>query len=67
MIDLYKKTVKLIATNKFEVEMLVAKDDSYYIRYHKLFLDNSEFSERITDFKTASYLFDLKVQELEGQ
>ncbi len=59
------RIIKGFSTQKFEVELLQDIDGRYYIRY--MTHNNEKFSEFITDFGTASYLFDLKIQELEGQ
>lgn len=59
-------TVKMIGTKFFEVELFVMPDSSYCIRYHRNVMKSHDYSENIPDFKTAAILFDLKVQEMEG-
>ena len=56
--------VKGYFTHKFEVEMQQDENGRYRIRYFKL--GEEQYSEWITDYGTASYMFDLKLQELEG-
>jgi ABC-type iron transport system FetAB ATPase subunit len=58
-------TIKSLYTRTFEVEMLQDMYGRYQIRFKKL--DREKFSEWISDFSTASYMFDLKIKELEGQ
>lgn len=60
------KTIKAIHTKRYEVE-LVQLDNAYYIAHNTSVLNEPKFSENITDYNTASFLFDLKVEELEGQ
>lgn len=57
-------TVKSYLTGKFEVELLQDQYGRYRIRYQQHGED--QYSEWITDFITASMLFDIKLQELEG-
>lgn len=58
--------VKMIGTKRFEVELYLMPNNEYCIRYENKVLQFSDFSESIQDFKTASILFDLKIQDLEG-
>ncbi len=58
------KTIKAYYMIRFEVELFQYPDGAYCIRYKTN--DEDQYSERITDFGTASYMFDLKVHDLEG-
>lgn len=58
-------TVKSIETDKYRVTMHKTDYDEYFIFYANG--EGPNFSENIKDFPTASFLFDLKVRELEGQ
>lgn len=58
-------TVKSLLTNRFEIELIQDRNGRYCIRYTNR--GEEKYSEWITDFLTASYLFDAKLQELEGQ
>lgn len=49
---------------RYEVELFQTEDGSYCVRYRVHGED--KFSERITDYSTASYIFDLKHHDLEG-
>lgn len=57
-------TIKSIITNRFEVELFQYDDGAYCIRYRTN--KDDMYSERITDFGMASFMFDLKVHDLEG-
>ncbi len=59
-----RKTVKSFYTKMFEVEMIMDENGRYRIRYWTPMAENH--SEWITDYGTASYMFDLKIAELEG-
>lgn len=56
--------IKSIITKRFEVELFQYDDGAYCIRYK--ISDEDKYSERITDYGTASFMFDLKVADLEG-
>lgn len=58
------KTLKLVGTKNFTVE-LVELDSGMYCVRHEVD-EKMHFSEKITDYNIASYMFDLKLQELEG-
>ena len=60
------KTVKMIGTRLFEVVLIQQDSGIYIIQYHRKSDSGFDYSEDIQDFKTASFLFDLKVQEMEG-
>jgi len=56
--------IKSIITTRFEVELFQHPDGAYCIRYRVR--DEDSYSERITDYGMASFMFDLKVADLEG-
>lgn len=58
------KKIKSIATTKFEIELFEEKHH-YLVVYTKQGHKPVK-SERLTDLKNASYLFDLKLISLEG-
>jgi len=57
--------VKEICTNRFEVT-LTQINDKYMIEFVNTRTDARDSSELIADYHMASYLFDLKVDELTG-
>ena len=59
------KTVKMIATVRYSVELLENTAGMYVIAYANL--NVARTSEPIKDLNTALYLFQLKQDELEGQ
>lgn len=61
------KTIKLIDTFRYKVELARLQDDSYIINYRSKIVGLENKSETIKDYNIASFLFDLKVEELEGQ
>lgn len=62
---LNSKTIKAYYMQRFEVELLQYDDGAYCIRY-RVNDNDDEFSERITDYHSAAYMFDIKVRDLEG-
>lgn len=58
------KTVKSFITKKFEVSLVQDYNGRYKITYKTGKTSNE--SEWITDFGTASFMFDLKIKDLEG-
>ncbi len=63
---LHAKVIKCIGTKRFEVELFQLESGFYCIKHDNKKEGKVAFSETINDFKTASFMFDLKVQELEG-
>lgn len=57
-------TVKSILTPYFELSMVQDNNGRYCVIY--TINQKSVQSEWITDYNTASYIFDIKMQELEG-
>ena len=64
MVVAYPKLVKMLGNKHFCVEMFELENGHYFIRTESG--NEAELSESIEDFNTASFLFDLRVQELEG-
>lgn len=56
-------TLKAVLTNRFEVTL--SEQDSLYYIHRETQLD-STISEGFTDYNYASYVFNLTVEELEG-
>jgi hypothetical protein len=61
------KTIKAIYMKRFSVELSETSSGKYVILYRNSFTEGVNYSEIISDYNTASYLFDLKVQDLDGQ
>lgn len=59
--------IKAIITNRYSVELFETPCNLYGIKYTNFSTERNEYSELTLDYKMASYLFDLKVDELEGQ
>lgn len=59
-----QRTIKSYMTKTYEVELFQDEYGRYCVRYEVG--GHNEYSEWITDFGTASYIFDLKIQDLEG-
>lgn len=60
----HRMIVKAFHTKMFEVELVQDRYNRYCIRWKTSVKD--EQSEWINDFSTASYMFDLKIRDLEG-
>ncbi len=60
----HRMVIKAYHTQMFEVELLQDRYGRYCIRYKTPVKD--EQSEWITDFSLASFMFDLKIKDLEG-
>lgn len=61
--------IKAVKTNRYEVELIEEQDyhkASYFIQYR--FADDEDFkrSELIKEFDMANYMYETKLQELEG-
>jgi hypothetical protein len=59
------KKIKAIETKNFTVE-LHETSDKYLIKYENHSYGGAHYSELLNDYAMATYLFDLKVSELEG-
>ena len=58
--------IKSVATNRYEVELKQDQDEMYYICYGNVAGPLNKKSELIEDYKIADILFELKLQEYEG-
>lgn len=59
------KTVKLIGTKRYEIELLETKYGWYYIKY-EIRGNKVNFISPLYDFNIASSIFNEKYDELEG-
>jgi hypothetical protein len=59
------KTIKAYNTKRFKVELYETTGNSYIIKYENTYSE-AQYSEVLNDYNMASYLFDLKIDELEG-
>ena len=57
-------TIKSVGNNHFTLELVELDSGMYCVRFEAN--EKMHFSEKILDYNTASYMFDLKLQELEG-
>lgn len=60
------KVIKAIFTKYYGIELLADQDDLYFIKYEGSGLDGEQKSEPIRDLNLALRLFDLKLQEIQG-
>lgn len=60
------KTIKSIDTFRYKVDLIETINDTYIIKHESKVYGLPSKSEEIHNFKTASFLFDVKVDELEG-
>lgn len=56
--------IKEVLTKKYQILLSKTPGGNYYISYHSPY-EFDAISEAITDYETASFLFDVKLQELE--
>ncbi len=61
------KTIKAFSTKNYSIELVEHNSGYYYINYQNHKNVGMLSSEMVVDFKMASYMFDLKHEELEGQ
>ncbi len=59
------RLIKSISTSRYNVELLETNHE-YVIKYDNNAYTGVNYSELIKDYKIASELFDMKVDELEG-
>jgi hypothetical protein len=57
--------IKEVMTKKYQVLLSQSESGMYYISYHNS-LEFNQISEAIEDYGVASFLFDIKLQEMEG-
>ncbi len=61
------KTIKLVDTFRYVVELEQTEEGTYVVNYGSKVVGLVNRSEVVKDYSIASFLFDLKVEELEGQ
>lgn len=60
------KLIKSIQGTTFEVAMYELASGAYVVAYITSVIERPQVSENIQDYKTAAFMFDLKLRELEG-
>lgn len=60
------KLLKAINTSKFKIELVETEDNKFIVQYESNRFGERKQSEPVNDYNTASFIFDLKVEELEG-
>ena len=63
---IYPITVKSVSTKLFEVSLLQLTNEFYVVVSNQQGKTSKNYSEEISDFKTASMIFDLRIVHLEG-
>lgn len=61
------KLIKALTTSRYKVELIETDNAQYIVQYEAKRYGERQYSEPVNDYNTASFLFDLKVDELEGQ
>jgi len=61
-----EKTIKAIYMTRYTVELVEASSGDYVVVHYNGSTQGINYSEAIKDYNMASYLFDLKVDELSG-
>lgn len=64
--DSNAKVVKRIITKRYTVVLFETESGSYRVAKQPSPLESFEMSESIDDLQTALHLFDLSIQDLEG-
>lgn len=59
------QTIKQVETKKYSISLIQASNDLYYVVYKYKTTGESHASEALRDYGIASYLFDLKISDLE--
>lgn len=60
------KTIKSIMTKRYEAKLVLLPSDMYVVQQTNFGTEVTLNSAYIKDFKIASYLFDLTIDQLEG-
>lgn len=58
------KTIKMIATKRYEISIVEISSGQYKVAYE--ILGKTVISESMNDYNTASFLFEMKRVELDG-
>lgn len=59
------RTIKMVSTNDYEIILIETPEGKY-----RILADRGgiiELGEEIEDYKTSSFLFDLKIEDMESQ
>jgi hypothetical protein len=59
------KIIKAYTTKRYTVELYETTGNSYIIKYENTYSE-AQYSEILNDYNMASYMFELKIDELEG-
>jgi hypothetical protein len=60
------KVIKALNTSKYSIELVETPSHMYVVQYEAKRYGERQYSEPVNDYNTASFLFDLKIEELEG-
>lgn len=60
------RTIKAIFTKYYGVELIADSDDLYFVKYEGMGMDGEKRSEPIRDLNLALQIFDMKLQEMQG-
>lgn len=58
--------IKAYTTRRYTVELYETSNLSYIVKYENHLLGEPHYSELLSDYNMASYMFDLKCEELQG-
>ena len=58
-------TIKMVSTNKFEVELIKDEDGMYVLHHGHVLGPLDKSTEPISDLRMANILFNLKIEEYE--
>lgn len=62
----FKEVVKHYGNQKFEVAVVQDSDSMYCIRWNTAIDEMDIYSEYVADYNVATFLFDHKIKQLEG-
>lgn len=60
------KLIKSITTNKFEIMLCELPNGQYVVCYETTLSEGLIFGEPVSDYNNASFMYDIKLKELEG-
>jgi hypothetical protein len=60
------ETVKEVSTNRYIIALVHAKSGMYYVKWQKIDDDEPITSPGLAELGNALYMFDHKLQELQG-
>jgi hypothetical protein len=64
--NIQDKLIKALHTSRYSIELFETASNLYIIRYENPKNGVYRDSEAMKDFKMASWMFDVKVEELDG-